>query len=126
MARGALPVLWVLAFAVLTLGCGASSDDAPDEAKEPTVTTSTPASGPAADAVADLATRLDVDAASIEVVSMEEVTWRDGSLGCAKEGSMYTQALVDGSRIILRADGTDYEYHSGGTRPPFWCELPTE
>ena len=90
------------------------------------MTTSTPAAGPVADAVADLATRLDVDAASIEVVSQEEVTWRNGSLGCAKEGFAYTQALVDGSRITLRADGTDYEYHSGGSRAPFWCEKPTE
>lgn len=126
MARGALHVVWVLAFAVLTIGCGASSDDTPDDAKEPTVTTSTPATGPVADAVADLATRLGVDATSIEVVSQEAVTWRNGSLGCAKEGFAYTQALVDGSRITLRAEGTDYEYHSGGPRPPFWCEKPTE
>ena len=87
---------------------------------------STPATGPAADAAADLATRLDVDAATIEVVSQEAVTWRDGSLGCAKPGFSYTQALVEGSRITLRADGTDYEYHSGGSGPPFWCEKPTE
>ncbi|WP_257956533.1 hypothetical protein [Nocardioides sp. B-3] len=39
---------------------------------------------------------------------------------------VYTQAPVDGSRIILRADGTDYEYHSGASRPPFWCETPTQ
>lgn len=88
--------------------------------------TSTPASGPAADAVADLATRLGVDSESIAVVAEEAVTWRDGSLGCAKEGSFYTQALVDGSRITLRAAGTDYEYHSGGSQPPFWCEKPTQ
>lgn len=88
--------------------------------------TSTPATGPAADAVADLATRLGVDAASIEVVSEEEVTWRNGSLGCAKEGQMYTQALVDGTRIILRVDATDYEYHSGRGRSAFLCDAPTE
>lgn len=88
--------------------------------------TSTPASGSAAAAVADLATRLDVEPASIEVVAEEAVTWRDGSLGCAKEGFSYTMALVDGSRITLRADETDYEYHSGGSKPPFWCEKPTQ
>lgn len=119
-------VLWVLAFAVLTLACGSTPDGTDDPAKEPTVTSSSPPSGPAAAAAEDLATRLEVDAASIEVVSQEEVTWRDGSLGCAKKGLMYTQALVDGSRIILRADGTDYEYHSGGSKPPFWCEKPTQ
>lgn len=125
VTRAAAHVVWVLAFAVLTLGC-ASSDDAPDEAKEPTVTTSTPATGPVVDAVSDLASRLDVEPASIEVVSQEAVTWRDGSLGCAKEGMFYTQALVDGSRIILRADGSDYEYHSAASKPPFWCEKPTQ
>ena len=76
--------------------------------------------------IRDSARRLAVEAAEIEVVSEEAVTWRNGSLGCAKEGFAYTQALVEGSRIILRADGTDYEYHSGGSRPPFWCEKPTE
>jgi hypothetical protein len=118
---------WVLAFAVLALGCGSSGEPS-DSAKEPTVTSSPASSptGPAADAVADLATRLDLDTASIEVVADEAVTWRDGSLGCAKPGYSYTQALVDGSRITLRANGTDYEYHSGGSRPPFLCEKPTQ
>lgn len=90
------------------------------------MTTSPPASGSAADAVADLASRLDVEADAIEVVAEEAVTWRDGSLGCAKEGQFYTQALVDGSRITLRTDGTDYEYHSGGAKPSFWCAKPTQ
>src|SRR5687767_2202755 len=67
-----------------------------------------------AEAVADLAATRGVDEGSIELVAEEEVTWRDGSLGCAKRGMMYTQALVDGSRIVLRLAGTDYEYHSGG------------
>jgi hypothetical protein len=127
MTRGAAHAVWVLAFAVLALGCGSSGEPS-DSAKEPSLTSSpsTPASGPAADAVADLATRLEVEADAIEVVSQEAVTWRDGSLGCAKPGFAYTQALVDGSRITLRANGIDYEYHSGGTKPPFWCEKPTE
>ena len=124
MTRGAVRAGWVLAVAVLALGCGSSGEPA----KEPSVSSSpsTPATGPAADAVADLATRLEMEAAAIEVVSQEAVTWRDGSLGCAKPGFAYTQALVEGSRIKLRADGTDYEYHSGGSKPPFLCEKPTQ
>jgi hypothetical protein len=119
--------VWVPAFAILALGCGASGG-ATDSAKEPTVTSSasTPTSGPVEEAVADLAARLDVDATTIEVVSQEAVTWRDGSLGCAKPGFSYTQALVEGSRITLRVDGTDYEYHSGGSRPPSLCDKPTQ
>ena len=85
-----------------------------------------PPSGPAGSAVTDLATRLGVDPASVEVVSEEAVTWSDGSLGCAKKGMLYTQALIEGSRITLRAEGTDYDYHSGGSGKAFLCEAPTE
>lgn len=59
-------------------------------------------------------------------MAVEEVTWRDGSRGCAQPGMSYTQALVDGSRITLRASGRTYEYHSGGRQPPSRCEKPTE
>lgn len=111
------------------VACASDPDPvAPPEAtvepSEPTDPTSYPPL--VAGAVADLATMLDVEQSAIELVSQEEVTWRDGSLGCAKPGMMYTQALVDGSRIVLRADGTDYEYHSGGGRPAFHCPAPTE
>ena len=77
-------------------------------------------------AIADLAERQGVPESEIELVSQEEVTWRDGSLGCAKEGTMYTQALVDGSRVVLEVGGEEYEYHSGADGEPFWCEEPTQ
>ncbi len=77
-------------------------------------------------ATADLADFLGVKENEIEVVSAEEVTWSDGSRGCAEEGMMYTQAQIEGSRMMLRHDGTDYEYHSGGSEPPVRCEKPTE
>jgi hypothetical protein len=38
----------------------------------------------------------------------------------------YTQALVDGQRIVLEVDGARYEYHSGAHRPPFLCEDPSQ
>jgi hypothetical protein len=104
----------------------------PDATSEATVeptddTTPGPApSSVAAAAVSDLAGTLGVDEASVEVMSEEEVTWRDGSLGCAQKGMSYTQALVEGTRIVLRVDGTDYEYHASGTRPPFHCPRPTQ
>ncbi len=76
--------------------------------------------------VADLAATLDVDPGEVEVVSVEEMTWRNGSRGCAQPGMSYTQALIEGSRIILRAGGRTYEYHSGGSQPPSRCDQPTE
>ena len=105
-----------------------------DPTTEPSTEPSQPdASSPAparstvsAAAVADLAATLGIEPAAVEVVSEEEVTWSNGSLGCAKDGMSYTQVLVDGSRTVLRADGTDYEYHAGGDGVPFHCENPTE
>lgn len=70
----------------------------------------------------DLAGRVDVDESSIEVVSAELVTWSDGSLGCPQPGMMYTQALVDGSRVVLQHDDRFYDYHAGADADPFLCE----
>jgi hypothetical protein len=75
-------------------------------------------------AMLDLAARLNVPVGDIEAVREEAVTWRDGSLGCPKEGMMYTQALVEGSSIVLRVDDVEYHYHSGKGRAPFYCENP--
>ena len=75
-------------------------------------------------AVTDLAGRLGIPEGDIEILAEENVTWRNGSLGCPKPGMMYTQALVEGSRIVLRAGGRDYSYHSGAGKPPFYCEDP--
>jgi hypothetical protein len=86
--------------------------------------TGTPGGTAVEQATADLVTKLGVPAAGVKVVSAEEVTWSDGSLGCPEQGMRYTQALVNGMRIVLEADGKRYEYHSGGSRAPFLCENP--
>jgi hypothetical protein len=133
-ARGAVvPLLAALALAA----CGGSGDTAQDQrpAEEETVTEGpTPSSSPtpgagtpaARQAVADLAQRLGVTEGEIAVKSVEAVTWNDGSLGCAKKGRAYTQALVEGSRITLEAGGRTYEYHAAGQQTPFYCERPTQ
>lgn len=73
-------------------------------------------------AVGDLAGRLDVPADRIAVVRVDEVTWRDGSLGCPRPGMFYNQSLVEGLRILLRCEGGSYSYHAGGCHEPFLCE----
>jgi hypothetical protein len=75
-------------------------------------------------AVADLSNRLGIGASSIAVISIDEVTWSDGSLGCPEPGMMYTQALEDGVLVVLEADGVRYEYHSGIGHDLFYCESP--
>ncbi len=53
-----------------------------------------------------------VPAQAITVESAQRVTWRDGSLGCPEPDVQYTQALVPGWRVILRAGDTTYDYHA--------------
>ena len=135
--RSGLVVLVVLGLAL----SGCADDGRPAPTEESAVDESTPTPSPevapsspppGADSpavrqsVADLAASLGVDEADVEVVAVEEVTWSDGSRGCARPGVMYTQALIDGSRITLRVDGTTYEYHAGGSGPPALCEQPTQ
>jgi hypothetical protein len=72
----------------------------------------------------DLAERLSISTGQINVVEVREVTWRDGSIGCPQPGMLYKQVLVNGSLIVLEAEGTRYEYHSGAGRDPFYCAQP--
>jgi len=67
----------------------------------------------AARATVDLARRLDMNPDQIEIISVSAVEWRDGSLGCARGGMMYPQVITPGYRIVLSADGVEYEYHTG-------------
>jgi len=60
----------------------------------------------------DAAQRLGLPAASFELVSAQAVTWPDGSLGCPKPGMQYTQTLVPGYRIQVRAKGQLFDYHA--------------
>jgi hypothetical protein len=73
-------------------------------------------------AVADLALRLSVGPASIGVVAVEAVTWPNSALGCPQPGMAYAEALVEGLHIQLAYNGQVYNYHSGGSEPPFLCE----
>lgn len=77
-----------------------------------------------AGARADLAARLGVAPDTIAVEGVHAVVWPDGSIGCPRPGMNYTQALVEGALIALRAGGAAYSYHSAGGRPAFLCERP--
>jgi hypothetical protein len=81
---------------------------------------------PVDQAVTEAGGEFDVDPDRIEVLVAEEVTWPDGSLGCPEPGEMYTQALVEGYRIVLEVDGEEVHYHGARDEPPFRCEDPQE
>ena len=60
----------------------------------------------------DLAEKLNLQVENIQLVKQEAVDWPDSSLGYPEEGMMYSQVITPGFRIILKADGKFYEYHS--------------
>lgn len=139
----------VLAVGALALaGCGASGDPADTtlaeattnseqttttpptlESTVPEIPPSNPDSAPETvvdRAVLDLVTRTNVSPDAVTVVVAESKTWPDGSLGCPQPGLSYTQALVDGSRVLLEAEGRLYAYHAGSDGEPFLCESGAE
>lgn len=77
-----------------------------------------------AQAVAAFAAQTGLEPAAIEVLAHEQVTWRDGSLGCPQPGRFYTQALVEGYRILLRAEGIEVYFHGANGQPPVRCDKP--
>jgi ABC-type transport system substrate-binding protein len=82
------------------------------------------------EATDDLATRLAIDPADVEVLSAVLVTWPDASLGCPQPGMQYAQVLTDGSIIELGVgEGDDmvvHRYHTGGSSGPFLCDQPLD
>ena len=69
----------------------------------------TPAQQAAVSALSDI-TGLPAD--KITLVSTEAVTWPDGCLGVQRGEMMCTQALVEGFKIVLEAEGREYEFHT--------------
>jgi hypothetical protein len=129
--RTAMLVLAVTAVAA----CGAGGSEPPSAEQTTTAstaptTTESETTMPTSDqdqlpivapAVDDLAGRVGATPEDIEIVSAEEVTWPDGSLGCPEPGMSYTQSLVDGSKVVLRYDDRVFVYHAGGDNKPFLC-----
>lgn len=73
-------------------------------------------------ALADAARRTGMDLANLKLVSAEAVTWSDGSLGCAEPGMSYTQALVPGYRVIIKAGDETLDYHASHRGQLFVCQ----
>ena len=69
----------------------------------------------------DLSQRVELAAEAIEIERAEYVTWRSGAVGCPEPGTGYTQALVPGYRIVLKAGGAIHHYHGARGRAPFRC-----
>jgi hypothetical protein len=72
-------------------------------------------------ALTDAARRTGLERTELEILSADAVTWSDGSLGCPQPGMMYTQALVPGFRIRIRAGAETLDYHAGRRGAPTFC-----
>ena len=66
--------------------------------------------------VAEIARVAGVPVTEVTIISAESVTFPDGSLGCPLPGMVYTQAMVDGWKIVATAGGTTYDYRGSGTK----------
>jgi len=75
--------------------------------------------------VADAATVAGVDPDAVKLVSVKPVTWPDGSLGCPKPGVMYTQSVVPGFRVIIRAGDRKLDYRVGRSGTAKRCDSGT-
>jgi hypothetical protein len=64
--------------------------------------------------IADAAERTGIDPSQVTIVSATAVAWSDGSLGCPQPGMNYTQALVSGFQIIVRAGEQQLDYRVSG------------
>jgi hypothetical protein len=114
--RRVLFLVTILMMAITACGpviAATEEPSAPVEEQEPTPThipvDLTPAQRAALTALAD---QLSLTADKIRLVSTEAVTWPDGCLGIVRMGVLCTQAEVPGFKIILEADGKNYEFHT--------------
>lgn len=71
-----------------------------------------------APALADASRRSGVAEAHLVIEKSVRVTWSDGSLGCPQPGMSYTQALVPGWHLVIRAGERSYDYR-GAERGQF-------
>lgn len=74
--------------------------------------------------VADAASRTGVTEAAVVLTRAERVTWSDGSLGCPLPGHAYTQALVSGSWVVVRAGDASLDYRATDHGSFVLCEQP--
>lgn len=132
------PILTVIALTALVLtSCSSGNTDPAAElpgvspSTRPPLQTTTPGPvGPSGPAIAVPQSRWDALVADLakrgvtgtpELVSSEAVTFADGSLGCPTPGQSYTQAQIDGMRVVVSVGATTYDYRFGQGAEPKLC-----
>jgi hypothetical protein len=62
--------------------------------------------------VTKLSQDIDVTIDEIEIVDFEQVEWKDACLDIPSEGPVCAQVVTPGFRVVLEANGQQYEFHS--------------
>lgn len=101
-------------------------DDGADDPDEGAEDEDSPLGVATEQALRDAADRAGVDPEDVEVIEAEEVTWSDGAIGCPEPGNTYTQALVEGYRIVVEVDGERMHYHAAEGEEASYCADPQE
>jgi hypothetical protein len=63
-----------------------------------------------------VAENLDLPTRSVQIVDVRPISWLDSSLGCPLPDQQYTPMHVDGYRIVVAANDTEYIFHSDFNR----------
>lgn len=59
-----------------------------------------------------VANQLSLSTRRVMLVSIRAYTWEDTSLGCPQPEQTYSEAAIDGYRVVVRAAEVDYAFHS--------------
>ena len=78
-----------------------------------------------------VASTLHVPVNEVTVLSVQEVTWADASLGCPESGKMYAQTLTPGYLVTTQVNGETQSVHmndkgKGLICPPEQAQPPVE
>lgn len=133
------PIATAIAFAISISACASADDKLPEKFSVDSVpsavadlsnTVEAPAYGKEIArlvemAKANLAANLGIDSSEIGVSEAGYVTWRNSSIGCPAADTAYMDVLTHGSRIVLKAGGSTFHYHSAGGVQPTYCPKPS-
>lgn len=94
----------------------AAGNPGPDRPKGDETPASIPLEGEMPQAVKNvidtLAVKNSLRPADVRVILVEEVTWPNSCLGVQTQGMMCLQVLTPGYRVVVEADGKQFEYHT--------------
>jgi len=117
--RRVLFILMILMVAVTACAPTAATEGPSNVEEQPTATPApTPTHIPVdltpaqRAALTTLSEKLNLPVDEIKLVATEAVTWPNGCLGIVRMGVLCTQAEVPGFKIVLEANGQNYEVHT--------------